>query len=203
MRGDIDEARALHAEADRVAEELGNRTELANAVFSRVWLELMAGAPDRAERSARECAEAFGAMHNYNQGSTAAALHAVALLELGRSDEALEQADLAAAWAADDDVQSQSLQLGVRGRVLAANGDFAAAEQHARRATELAGRSDDPCLLADAITALAVVLARSGRAEEARAALAEAVALLEAKGNVVGARQARELIMAAAPPRHV
>ena len=45
------------------------------------------------------------------------------------------------------------------------------------------------------------MLARAGRADEAAAALADAVALHEAKGNVVGARQARALLAAEATPR--
>ena len=127
MRGDIDDARALHAEADDIIEDLGRPlVSAANASFTRAILELLAGAPERAEHAARAGLEAFEAMRNRNQGSTAAALLALALVEQGRDDEALEFADLAAAWAAPDDTASQVGQLAVRARVLAGRGELAA-----------------------------------------------------------------------------
>lgn len=53
MRGDIDRARALHDKADRFVEDLGSRTTVANAVFTRANLELLAGARARGEGGAR------------------------------------------------------------------------------------------------------------------------------------------------------
>jgi tetratricopeptide (TPR) repeat protein len=67
MQGNIDEARALHAEADDIIEDLGIGWFSANKVFTRAPLELLAGAPARAERAARAGLEAFEAMHNPNQ----------------------------------------------------------------------------------------------------------------------------------------
>ena len=135
MGGSIDEGRALHDTADDIMEDLGMPPmSAALTCFTRTVLELLAGAPVRAEQAARAGLQAFEAMGNRNQGSTAAALVGLTLIEQGRDDEALEFADLAAAWAAPDDTASQVLQLTVRARVLAGRGEHAAAQAAATHA---------------------------------------------------------------------
>jgi tetratricopeptide (TPR) repeat protein len=125
--------------------------------------------------------------------STAAALLAVALVEQGRYEEALRNADLAAAWAAPDDTASQVYQLAARARVLASRGDFERAEAAAREAVRLSERSDDTSQRGDALVDLAAVLDRARRAREAAAALGDAIALYERKGNIVLAARARAI----------
>jgi tetratricopeptide (TPR) repeat protein len=195
MRGGIDEARALHARADDIMDDLGRPLMAsANGSFTRTLLELLAGEPARAERAARAGLEAFEAMHNRNQGSTAAALVGLTLVEQGRDDEALEFADLAAAWAVPDDTASQVSQLGVRARVLAGRGEHAAAEAAAADAVALSKASDELSLRGDALVDLAHVLERAGRTERAAQALRDAIALYERKGNAVSAARARAAI---------
>jgi tetratricopeptide (TPR) repeat protein len=194
MLGHIDDARTLHDEAEGVIGELGSRSGTASNVFTRANLELLAGAPERAERVARSSLAAFEAMGNRNQGSTAAAFLGVALVEQGRDDEALKYADLAGEWAVADDLTSQVTQLAVRARVLARRGELKAAERAGRDAVALSRRSDDPWLRADGLVALGVVHERAGRAEEATAALHDAVAVLERKGNVAYADRVRALM---------
>ena len=118
MQGRIDEARALHTEADHIIDDLGNPWASAGAVWGQWMLEMLAGAPERAEAAARASLELYEEMGATNQGSTAAALLACALAEQGRYDEALRYADLAAAWAAPDDVASQVGQLAARAQRL-------------------------------------------------------------------------------------
>jgi class 3 adenylate cyclase/tetratricopeptide (TPR) repeat protein len=197
MRGDVDEARALHDEADRVIEDMHHPTLSAGAVFTRANLELLGGAPERAASVARDALKQYEAMGNRNQGSTAAGLLGLALLEQSRDDEALEYAELAAQWAADDDIMSQVSQLAVRARVLAARGELARAETAATDAVERSRASDDPLLRGVALVALAVVLERAGRVGQAADALREALAGHEHKGNVVSAAHVRTLIEAA------
>jgi hypothetical protein len=129
MRGGIDEARSVDAEADAIMEDLGAGScpmpmPASLERSSSSWRMRRA----RAERAARAGLEAFKAMHNRSQGSTAAALLGMALVEQGRDDQALKYADLAATWAVADDAASQVRQLAVRARVLARRGDLAAAE---------------------------------------------------------------------------
>ena len=166
----------------------------ANASFTRTLLELLAGGPARAEQAARAGLEAFEAMRNRSQGSTAAALLGLTLVEQGRDDEALEYADLAAPWAAPDDTASQVSQLAVRARVLAGRGEQEAAQAAATDAVALSKACDDLSLRGDALVDLAHVLVRAGRTEDAADALREAVVLYERKGNAISATRARATI---------
>jgi predicted ATPase/class 3 adenylate cyclase len=193
MQARIDEARALHAEADRMIADLGNRWASANTVFSRSTLELLAGAPERAEAAARASLHELEEMDALGHASTAAALLAVALAEQGNDEEALRYADLAAGWAAPD-IASQVGQLQARALALAARGELPRAEAAARDAVRLSERSDELSQRGDALLYLAIVLDRAGRAEEAVAALDRAIALYDRKGNVVSARRAREMV---------
>ena len=125
-------------------------------------------------------------MRNRNQGSTAAALLALALVEQGRDDEALEFADLAAAWAAPDDTASQVRQLAVRARVLAGRGELAAG----RGGGEERGCAIDrhPTIHRYAATRSSTSPSSSSEPaapSEAAHALRDAVALYERKGNAV------------------
>jgi tetratricopeptide (TPR) repeat protein len=190
MQGHIDDARSLHAEAVRAIDDLGSPWLSASTVFGQWLLELLAGAPERAEASARASLALLQEMGATNQGSTAAALLAYALVRQGRHEEAIRYADLAATWAAPDDSASQVVQLAARAHVLAARGELGRAETAAREAVRLSERSDDICLRGDALVDLAAVLERAGRANEAATELRDAIALYQRKGNVVSAARA-------------
>jgi tetratricopeptide (TPR) repeat protein len=191
MQGHIDEARALHAAADDIVDDLGSAWLVASSVFGRWRLELLAGAPERAETSARASLELFQEMGATSQGSTAAALLASVLAERGQYEDAIRYADLAAAWAAPDDIASQVPQLAARARTLAARGELERAEATAREAVQLSKRSDDISQQGDALIHLAAVRERAGRAAEAATALRDAIVLYERKGDVVSATRTR------------
>jgi tetratricopeptide (TPR) repeat protein len=114
------------------------------------------------------------------------------LVAQGRLDEAEELARLSEEAASPDDVISQSILWAVRAGVLAGRGDFESGERAARRAVEIAERSDFLNHQADMYVALAGVLSLAGRTDEAAAALEEALERYEQKGNVVSAAKARE-----------
>jgi hypothetical protein len=191
MRGHIEHARVLHAEADHIIDDLGNPWASAGRVWGQWALELLAGEPERAEAAARASLERYEEMGATNQGSTAAALLAVALAKQGHHEEAIRYADVAAAWAAPDDIASQVGQLAARADVCAARGEFDRAEATAREALRLSRRSDDISQQGDVLCELAAVLDRAGRAGEAVAALRDAIALYERKDNLVSAARAR------------
>jgi tetratricopeptide (TPR) repeat protein len=190
MQGRIDEARALHADGLRAIDDLGNHWASANTAWSHSALELLGGAPERAEAAARASLELFREMGATNPGSSAAAFLAVALVRQGRHEEALRYADLAAAWAAPDDIASQVGQLGARAHALAARAELEHAEAAAREAVRLSERSDDISQRGDALVDLATVLDRAGRVSEAATALRDAIALYGRKGNLVSAARA-------------
>jgi tetratricopeptide (TPR) repeat protein len=190
MEGRIDEGRRLHTEAVRAIDDLGSAWLSASTVFGQWLLEMLAGAPERAEASARAGLAVLQEMDATNQGATAAAMLAYALVQQGRHDEAIRYADLAAAWAAPDDTASQVPQLGARAHVLAAHGELERAEAAAREAVRLSQRSDEIGQRGDALVDLAIVLDRAGRVSDAAAALRDAIALYQRKGNVVFAARA-------------
>jgi tetratricopeptide (TPR) repeat protein len=175
-------------------DDLGSPWLSASTVFAQWRLELLAGAPERAEASARASLELLREMGATNQGSTAAALLAYALARQDRHDEAIRYADLAATWAAPDDTTSQVPQLGARARALTARDELERAEAAAREAVRLSQRSDDISQQGDALADLAAVLDHAGRANEAATALRDAIALYECKGNIVSAARARALV---------
>ena len=190
MQGRAAEARRLYDDYKRVIDDLGNLRASANTVFGAWELEMLAGEPRRAEAAARTSLELFQEFGATNPGSTAAAMLAVALVRQGRYEEASGYADLAASWAAPDDIASQVGQLTARAHVLAARGDLSGAQAAARDAVRQSERSDNISQRGDALVDLAAVLERAGRTDEASNALRDAIALYERKGNVVGRERA-------------
>jgi class 3 adenylate cyclase/tetratricopeptide (TPR) repeat protein len=192
MQGRIDEARALHAEADRSVAELGSRWLSATGMWTRCLLEQLAGEPRRAEAAARAGLALFHEMGATDRSASAAAHLAVALARQGADEaEVIRYADLAAVWTTADDVEVQVHQLIARAHVLAGRGELGAAEAAARDAVRLSEDSDDISQRGDALVELAMVLERASRANGAAAALHDAITLYERKGNVVSAARAR------------
>jgi tetratricopeptide (TPR) repeat protein len=171
-----------------------NAWATANAVFGEWQIEMLAGKPERAAAAARESLSIFGAMGAKNEGSTAAALLAVALAVQGRHDEAIRYADLAASWAAPDDIASQVGQLTARAHVLAARDDLPGALAAVREAVLSSEGSDDISQRGDALVDLATILIQAGQADQALTALRDAIARYDRKGNVVGAERAQAIL---------
>jgi class 3 adenylate cyclase/tetratricopeptide (TPR) repeat protein len=195
MQGRIDHGRALHDEADQVMADVGSRWWSAEITWTRVWLEQLAGAHDRAAAAARAGLDAFTDMGTISDAAAMAAVLAVELARQGAPDaEVIRYADLAASWAAADDPDAQCLQLIARANVFAARGELEEAESAARDAVRHAERCDDISQRGDMLVDLAAILERRGSAPEAAGALRDAIALYERKGNVVQAGQARSML---------
>jgi class 3 adenylate cyclase/tetratricopeptide (TPR) repeat protein len=163
MQGRFGEARELHARSREIFASLGPALPVAEGELTAADTELLAGAPEEAERLLRATYAALEAADETAIRTSVAAALAQALHAQGRADEALEFTRDSEATAAGDDVQAQALWRVVRASVL---GD----SELAREAVELARGTDDPNLTAAALLA-------AGEAEEARA-------LYEAKGNL-------------------
>ena len=184
MLGDFDHARDAYARAAATLEELG--LELARAALTQIGvpLELLAGDPVAAEQEARRGAEIFT---RFGSAAVQAPLIAEALHAQGRYDEASQALAVAAVGAGSGIVQWQVRLRIVESRLAVARGRAADAVTAARTGVEVASRTDDLNLRADATVALAQGLYAVGRHDEAAGALADARGLYDTKGNVAAA----------------
>jgi hypothetical protein len=171
--GQFEQARAFVRQHERLWHEAGreNVTELAAVV------ELWAGEPAAAEAAARPVVDAQERHGDLGHGSGSLAVLARAVLEQGRTDEALALLDKLEGWAAPDDVGTQGELRTLRGRAL---GNAALV----RDALELLEPTEYLNVRARAWLELHAL---TGEGAE------RALELFERKGNVVGAALAREL----------
>jgi class 3 adenylate cyclase/tetratricopeptide (TPR) repeat protein len=188
MLGELEEARRRFEETDRDLRERGRRLARAHNSQEMGYLELMSG---NASESARILGE--GEAELRGMGSDAAriisAMRGQSLYACGRYDEADEAASRAITGGGYA-VSEEALARGVRAMVAARRGSFEEGERLAREALAVIDESDFLCDRADARIALAEVLQLSGRQQEAAVAVREAIALYEAKGNVLQAGHA-------------
>ena len=89
----------------------------------------------------------------------------------------------------------------VKAKVQARRGDHQEAERLAREAVAIAETTDDISGQGDVYADLAEVLELGGRPDEAIAALEQALARYERKGNLVSGGRARERLAALTPKR--
>ena len=199
MQGGFGEARQLVGRARTTLEEIGGTLMAASTSLDSYAVEWLAGDLEAAERDLRRDYETLAALEETYLMPTVAGCLARMLCLQGRFDEADEFARVAEAVAAADDISSQALWRTARAQVLAKAGDVDAGVVLAGEAVELLRATDFLVTLGDALTELASVLEDAARGRDAAAALVEAVALHERKGNVAAAAAARERLAAAAP----
>ncbi|MDQ2982913.1 MAG: AAA family ATPase [Actinomycetota bacterium] len=192
MQGDFAEARGLIAEATALAEEVGLSAPLAAGVLRGAGeIELAAADYAAAESVLRTACEALEGNRDWGHLASTVPLLGDALFAQGRGDEAARWVDLATRWAMDDDTEAQIGLLRVGAKLAAQRGELEVAERLAQAATERAARTDALGDHASAQADLAYVLAIAGRRDEAAAALEEALALYQRKGNLVMAERTR------------
>jgi class 3 adenylate cyclase/tetratricopeptide (TPR) repeat protein len=149
----------------------------------------------RGEEALREGRELLERMGKKAHLSTIAADLGEAVYRQGRLEEAEGLSEMSEELGASDDVYNETAWRRLRAKVLAARGDLGRAQELARQAVEIAGRAD---FLDDAALSwldLAGILRDAGD-PGAQPAAAEALALFERKGNLVGARMVRAFIVA-------
>ena len=194
MQGRTDEARELVGRSIGIFEDLGLWLRAAFVSETAAFVERLAGDPEAAERALRSGFDVSEKLGELGFLSTVAALLAKAMLERGRLDEAESFIAAGAAAAADDDLTTQVLLLSARGRALAARGDLEEGARLCGEAALLAEQTDDVNMRAEALQDLAEVLRLAGEVERSREAFSGALQLFEAKGNVVSAEAARDLL---------
>jgi class 3 adenylate cyclase/tetratricopeptide (TPR) repeat protein len=198
--GRIEDARRDFEEARHLANDLGVTFVEASMGTSLGQTELIAGRPDLAERELRREYLRLGDQGETAYRSSVASLLAAVMLAQGRSDEALELAEVSLALAEPDDVDPQVRARGVIAQVLARRGIHADAERLAGEASELATKTDFPILRGDALLALAEVFRAVGERARMVDALRAALELFERKENIAQAEQTRARLAAASAP---
>jgi class 3 adenylate cyclase/tetratricopeptide (TPR) repeat protein len=195
----------LLAMAGRLAEagELMEQShQLRDERVGRLWFfphefglqTLLADDPAAAERELRWGYEVQKRIGGTEYFSTIAALLARAVYAQGRDEEAEQLTRECEQAARPNDVFSNILWRATRAQVLARRRDLGAAEALAREAVVFAADSDFLDAHGDALRDLAEVHRLAGRANDARAALEQALHFYEQKGNVVSAGKARALL---------
>ncbi len=192
-QGNVDEARAIFHEYDKLLRELGRRETAAFTTQMIGWVELIAGDFEEAERLAEVAVVELEAMGS-EVGGVLWSIRAQALYELGRYDEAEVAVDRGAERFRD--MSTRVMESSVRAMVLARRGLFEDAERIARDAVIEMDTTDFPSERGDARMALAEVLQLAGRPDEAATAIQEAIQLYEGKGNELQAGTARAKLAA-------
>jgi ATP/maltotriose-dependent transcriptional regulator MalT len=193
MAGRFEEARELFARGEAIVQELGFKVWLAGFSLVASDIELLAGDLAAAEAHLRRGYQALEEMGERSLLSTVSAELAETAYAQGREKEAEDFAATSEQLAGQKDVASQIGWRTIRARVLARQGSLDDAEALARKALELAERTDNLGSQGSALLALAEVLEVAGRSEEARPLLDRARELFRRKGNVVAAEKTREL----------
>jgi DNA-binding SARP family transcriptional activator len=156
------------------------------------WVALWAGDPVEAEREVRSSYEILERLGIKSVlCTTAAALGQVVYLQ-GRFEEAELLSRTSEELGAPDDVSNEMLWRQLRAKTLAQRGEFASAEELAKRAVQLGATTDALNWRGDSLMDLGEVLQLAGRSADATAAIGEALHLYQKKGNLASARRARE-----------
>ena len=145
------------------------------------------------EEVLRESYEMFERMGMNTHRSTIAAHLGEAVFRQGRVDEAERLSRESEQLGASDDLYNDMAWMRLRAKVAAARGDFDGARALAKDAVETAEGVDFLDEVALTWLDLAGILHAASN-PEARPAATEALGLFERKGNLVGARWARELL---------
>jgi tetratricopeptide (TPR) repeat protein len=193
MRGNLELARELGAQALALADELGVEIQAAGVRSECGDIELLAGRPEAAEAFSRPACESLERVGSHGHYVTCAVGLAEAILVQGRLDEASVLIERIADWAIADDMDPQIGWRRLKARLLAQRGDFENAESLGREAVELAARGDYIDMHARALADLGEVLQLAGRTQESLVELEHAVRLFEQKGNLVLAGRAGTL----------
>ncbi len=185
MLGRFNEARAVLAEARAQLADRSGELALALTMDSSADVELLAGDPAIALEFGEEAFRQLDELGEKGAQSGAAGNLARALYALDRLEEADAWAGRAAELGAIDDAFTQMLWRQVRAKVLARRSEHDEAERLAREAVALGEDTDWLDGQGDAHADLAEVLLLAGKPGEAAAALEQALARYERKGNLV------------------
>ena len=151
---------------------------------------------DRAALEFRRGVERLTALGETGWNSTMSALHALALCDLGRFDEAEAEVQLSREIAAEDDFASQSAWRVAQARIVADRGDHVAALALVDEAIAINDATESINWQGEAYEVKGGILFAAGRPSDARAAFVEAIGRYESKGTVLWAERVRSRLEA-------
>ena len=193
--GRFEEARERLERSKAICRELGIAYGLAEAHMAGAELELLAGDPSAAERELRDAIRVGTEMGASRYVALYRTRLAPVLLAQGRDDDALDELKQA------ESIQGSTPSWKVaRARLLARRGDTKEAVRLAREAVGSMDHGGNITAHAETLADLAEVLEANGDSSGATAALTEAVALHEEKGNVLPAELCRRRLLASEEP---
>ena len=192
LTGDFEAGRRLAAGGRRDALELGQSVQYAGLSQPAAIIELLADDAPAAERILREALEILRQAGEGGYLSTAAALLGLAVVRQGRYEEGDRLAAESREIGTDDDVITQIYWRMVKALVLAEKGDLDEARRLAAEALELTYQTDDSLDVPMVTVELIDIFEPASLSD----ILQRALAVSEAKGNVVSAKQIRAKLAA-------
>jgi predicted ATPase/class 3 adenylate cyclase len=193
MNGEVAVSRELIAQSRSILEDLGGRMHATLTALYIGRVELLADDPVRAEQYLRPDLEAFQEMGGVYYLSTVAALLSEALYLQGRLTEAEELITVCEQSADEGDPDTQHHWRSVRAKIAVRLGRGEEAERLAEEAVMFARRTDSSVFIGRALLYRAEVLDILGKRHDAHLAAENALAVAEAKGDVVSAARATAL----------
>jgi tetratricopeptide (TPR) repeat protein len=187
MEDDIVAARRFVAQAREAHAVLGVPTSYACQTAGQA--EYLAGDLAAAEDEMRCAVQGMEDQHSNATLTSFAPILADILIDCGKPDDAAPYVELATRYVDEDDIDAQYRIARARARLLLRQNRLADAEAAARHAQELVAPGSEPIASAEADMALAEVLTRTGRYEEAASMLRRARAFYAAKGVLAGVRR--------------
>jgi tetratricopeptide (TPR) repeat protein len=194
MRGDVEKGRALYRQGIEQLIELGALVRRAGRSMVGGEIELLAGDPAAAEAEFHEGFRLLDEMGEKALLSTVAFNLGEALYLQGRCEEAEEFARVSEDLTPPDDIASQVGWRALRAKILARRAELEQAERLSAEALRLIGETDALAHHAEVLVSRAEVLRLTGRPEEAKGALEEAIHLYETKGVQPAVERTRALL---------
>jgi len=192
MRGDIASARELQTASRETYIDAGMTVTAASVAMHRAWIEERAGDYGAWEAVLRQSMGVLADLDERGFRGTVCASLAQCLHAQGRLDEIPDLLGTVLSTSAPDDLVNFIYVAALEGALQVSEGRPAEAEEAGRRALDLVERTDYFFMRTWVRMLLAETLALAGRPAEASALASEAMAILEAKGDLTGGARLRE-----------